>query len=221
MKHFYIVTTFLLSLLLSGIAVADKPAESVYLDGDNSKVGLILLHGKGKHPKWKVVNPVREAVNKQLGYHTLSLQMPNTKKLWKQYAADFPEAYHIIKDGIRFLQEKGVSKIFLMGHSMGSRMASGFVAMNNNQPVAGLIVAGCRNNGDRPLSCLDNLQNVKIPVLDIWGGKSDKDVDAASERQDLVSENYRQLEIAGTNHKFDSHNHELISAVVDWLKSQQ
>ena len=130
MKYFYIVMTILVSLLVPGIVAADKPAESVYLDGDNSKTGLILLHGKGKHPKWKVVNPVREAVNKQLGYHTLSLQMPNTKKVWKQYAEDFPEAYNRIKDGIRYLQEEGVTTIYLMGHSMGGRMASGFMATN-------------------------------------------------------------------------------------------
>ncbi len=157
-----------------------------------------------------------------LGYHTLSLQMPNDNKHWKDYADDFPAAYRLFKEGIQFLAiEKGVTKIYIMGHSMGSRMASAFVSDYPEIKTNGLIIAGCRNNGDTPLSCSENLTDVKIAILDIWGGNNSKDVDAASEREELKSKHYTQIEIAGANHKFDDVNEEFVAAVVKWLKERE
>jgi len=49
---------------------------NAYLDGGQSTVGVILCHGRGEYPTWRVVNPLRKGIHKQLGYHTLSLQMP-------------------------------------------------------------------------------------------------------------------------------------------------
>lgn len=217
------ITAFLaaIALSVSPTVFADKPNGSVYIDGEKNKSALILAHGKGKHPTWLVVEPLRNGVNDKLGFHTLSLQMPTGHESWKDYADDFPEAYNIIKDAIRFLKnEKGVTKIFLMGHSMGSRMASSFVSENPKHSISGLIVAGCRNNGGYPLSCEENLQDVNIRVLDIWGGNNGKDSDAASDRSNLVSGIYTQIEISGANHKFDGYERELVSSTVDWLKAQ-
>ncbi len=217
------VTPYLaaIALSLSSSALADKPKGSVYIDGGENRSAVILAHGKGKHPTWLVVDPLRNGVNDKLGFHTLSLQMPTGHQNWKDYAADFPEAYNIINDAIRFLKnDKGVTKIFLMGHSMGSRMASSFVSENPNQSLSGLIVAGCRNNGSYPLSCEENLQDVNIPVLDIWGENNGKDSDAANDRSVLVSGDYKQVGISGANHKFEGYEDELVSSIVAWLKEQ-
>ena len=206
-------------MLISVSTIASQPSGAAYLGSNGSNIGLILAHGRGKHPTWKVVEPLRKGVNEKLGFHTLSLQMPNGDKKWKKYADDFPAAYDMIKEGIRYLrEEKGVTEIYLMGHSMGSRMASAFVSENPDQPITGLIIAGCRNNGGYPLSCDQNLENVDIPVLDIWGDGSDKDADAASKREALVSEKYKQVKISGANHKFEGYENEFVTSVVEWLK---
>ena len=221
MKHYLTAVLLIISVFIWTTATASQPAGSAYLDGGNSKTALILAHGRAKHPTWKVVDPLRKGVNKDLGYHTLSLQMPNEDKKWKKYADDFPEAYEMIKDGIRYLkEEKGVTTIFLMGHSMGSRMASAFVSENPEQILSGLIIAGCRNNGGYPLSCEENIQNVDIPVLDIWGGDNSKDSDAASDREGLASASYEQKEVPGANHKFEGYESEFVSSVVIWLKQR-
>jgi len=220
MKLYIMLKLTIFLLVMSSPVFADKPVGSEYLAGSN-KNALILAHGRAKYPTWKVVDPLRKGVHDKLGYHTLSLQMPNDDKEWRQYADDFPDAYEIIKAGIRYLkEEKGVTKIFLMGHSMGSRMASAFVSDNPDQTLAGLIVVGCRNNGGYPLSCKENLENVDMPVLDLWGGDNGKDSDAASNRQEFVSENYTQVEISGANHKLDDYDRAFIAAVVNWLKTQ-
>lgn len=222
MKNSIYIFLLVTSLLITNTVFADKPSGSVYLNGGSNKSALILAHGRGKYPTWKVVDPLRKGVHEKLGFHTLSLQMPNEEKKWKKYADDFPAAYSNIMDAIRFLKkEKDVSVIYLMGHSMGSRMASSFVSENPNQPISGLIVAGCRNNGGYPLSCYDNLQNMDIPVLDIWGGNNDKDSGAASDRKVLVSKTYKQVEISGANHKFDGYEDKFVFATVNWLMAVQ
>ena len=148
--------------------------------------------------------------------------MPNEDKMWARYVEDFPEAFATIKNGIRFLhEEKGVTTIYLMGHSMGARMASAFVSETSDELISGLIVVGCRNNGGELLSCRENLKNINIQVLDIWGGKNAKDTKAAEERKELVSEKYKQVSISGANHKFDGYEKKLVFAVAIWLKSQK
>jgi pimeloyl-ACP methyl ester carboxylesterase len=212
----------LFMIIMPTLVFAARPPGSAWLDAGDSQQALILLHGRGHHPTWLVVDPLRKGVHEKLGYHTLSLQMPNEDKHWKEYVDDFPAAYATIKDAIRFLRkEKGVTRIYLMGHSMGSRMASAFVAEHPEQPLAGLIIAGCRNNGGYPLSCRKTVAEVTIPVLDIWGGEDHKDTKSAARRDDLVSETYTQLSVPDANHKFEGKEEELVSVVVDWLQSQE
>jgi len=192
-----------------------------YLNGGESKTAVILCHGKGKYPTWKVVDPLRKAIHSELGFHTLSLQMPKDDVRWDDYANFFPEAHANIAKAIQVLKtEKGVETVYLMGHSMGSRMASSFKPEAHNTQINGLIIAGCRNNGGEPLSCIANVKNRALPILDIWGEGDVKDDQSASERKTLQSPHYQQVQISGANHKFDGYDFELNGAVIQWLKAQ-
>ena len=203
----------------SDIAVADKPPGSAYLDGGSSKIGVILCHGRGKHATWKVVDPLRKGVHERLGYHTLSLQMPTGKKKWEDYADNFPRAYKEIEAGIAFLRdEKKVEKIYLMGHSMGIRMATSFLANHPRSPISGLIGIGIPNGGGEPLDSNANLRRIALPVLDIYGDGGDgKDLSYAKARSDMISDRYTQVLIAGANHTFDGDEEAMVKAVIDWL----
>ena len=195
---------------------------SAYLDGGISKVGVILLHAMGKHSRWKVVDPLRKSIHDQLGFHTLSLQLPNERKSWEKYAEDFPEVYKRIAAGIAFLREqKEVSRIYLMGHSMGSRMATAFLAMHPYADTAGFIGVGMRNSTNGILNSARNLRQVGLPVIDVWGtGGDGKDVAHAQRRSDLFSRaNYRPVVIAGANHSFDGYESKMTEAIVEWLRA--
>ena len=77
---------------------------SVYLQGN--KTGVILAHGRGKYPTWKVVNPLRKAINKELGFATLSIQMPTYEDHhWKVYGENFNETEIHIKEAVKFLKK--------------------------------------------------------------------------------------------------------------------
>lgn len=225
MAELKIVFTFLIPFILVSCqpGSTNKLADAVYLDGGNSKVAIILCHGRGHGPTWNVVEPLRKGIHEQLGYHTLSLQMPADDKDWEDYAYDFPEAYQTIQQGIDFLRnEKGVTHIYLMGHSMGSRMATAFLAYHPDARVNGFIGVGVRNGGDDPLNSNDNLRSVSIPVVDIYGdGGYGKDARHAEARSDMVSDRYQQVFIENADHLFMGLEDKMVTAIVNWLKAQK
>ena len=169
-------------LFVVNVVYAEMP-KGEYLEGKDSKVGVILAHGQGKGPDSNVVGPLRKSINKELGFHTLSLQMPvlsgskSPDKLL-EYGPTFPDAYTAIQAGIDFLKkEKGVVRIYLMGYSMGGRMTTGFLAQNPDSGVIGYIGVGLLGGGQEPLNTNLNLKKIKLPVIDIY---ADSGLDAKS-----------------------------------------
>lgn len=227
-----ILFAFLLPLLCSSQLLGDTDSaqypglpDNAYLSGGDSTIAVILLHGRGKHPRWLVVNPLRKAINNRQGWHTLSLQMPNDDVDFSQYKHFFPDAYTRIQAGIDFLRkEKGVTSIYIIGHSMGSRMGSAFIALHPDITVNGFVGIGMRNSGSSPLNPLPHLKIIKqqgIPVLDLYGNGNGKDVAAGKGRRKLVSDLYTQVEIPNADHKFKEHKDELNNEVISWLKAIQ
>ena len=89
MKAFTIaLTSFLLAMPF--YTSAGSPDNSVYIDGGDNKNAVIFAHGKGKHPTWLVVDPLRKGTNKNLGYHTLSHQRPHDYSHCNDYATRLP-----------------------------------------------------------------------------------------------------------------------------------
>ncbi len=98
---------------LVGAAMPD----AAYLDGKESKSAVILAHGQGADPSSEVVDPLRKSIHKELGFHTLSLQMPviagrRSPELFQEYASTFADAEQRIQTAIDFLRrEKGVERV--------------------------------------------------------------------------------------------------------------
>lgn len=232
-------------------ALADSsqvPAGAAYLDGDDSPVGVILLHGRGKHPRWRVVEPLRTGIHRRLGFHTLSLQMPisrsgnclegaeRPRRCWRQYASLFGEAGRLVDEAIVFLRtQKNVSTIFLIGHSMGARMGAAYLAgltgARETAAIAGFVGVGMRHGGGRPLDTLESLRQVtELNILDVFGdgGKGRDAVDAALRNADGLTERpqYQQTRINGANHRFSNEvdgqavSKLLVDATVAWMRTQ-
>lgn len=221
---FFIAATLFLSSCNSSSIKANyfDIKDHAFLKAGNSKIAVILCHGRDKHPRWKVVEPLRKEINHQLNWHSLSLQMPIGDSDWTSHQYLFPQAFQTIDQGINFLKEKhGVTKIFLLGHSMGSRTGAAYLAAKNNHKISGFIGIGMRNNGGYPLNAKYSLENIKTPVLDLFGdGGNGADLEHANDRKSLLSERYLQVKIKNANHKFTQHQPEMISSVIDWLKDR-
>jgi pimeloyl-ACP methyl ester carboxylesterase len=214
------------SLFLVGSTVyADMP-KGKYLEGKDSKVGVILAHGQGLDPDSQVVGPLSKSINKELGFHTLSLQMPvvagkKTPGKYLEYVPTFPDAYKTIQAGIDFLKkEKGVERIYLMGYSMGGRMTTGFLAQNPDSGVIGYIGVGLLGGGSVPLNTNLNLKTVTVPVIDIHAD-SGLDAKSAEFRKPFVSDRYTQVVIRGAKHDYHGYDNQIAKAVIAWLKQQE
>ena len=97
MRLLFLTALFPLSLL-----AVSMPEKALYLEGGSDK-GVILAHGKGMHPDFKVVRPLRLSLNEDLDYHTLSLQMPINHKAYEAYEAEQPGVNAMIDRSIAYL----------------------------------------------------------------------------------------------------------------------
>lgn len=231
-----IVFGYAISMLV-GIAWAEQP-EGEYLDGGTSKVGVILVHGRwgGRgHAKSPVVNPLRIAIHKRLGFHTLSITYPQSGR--SRSAADevgnFPAAYQRLDSAITFLtKEKGVTQIYVMGHSLGTRITTSYLAQNAVAGLRGYIGVGvsggsanCQEGDPDPLNTRCSLRIIlrkqtNFPVIDVVAMGDETDVSLANGRNELISPTYRQVRVEGADHNFLSKEDEMLNIVVDWLKEQ-
>jgi len=214
------IFSFGIAVLLSVSFPLSGMAESwLYEDGGTSVFAAILCHGKGGDPESYVVDPLRIELNEQLGFHTVSLQMPSGRKSLSEYKTDFPAAFDEINRAVAFLQKKGVTSIVLIGHSLGSRMATAYLTDTPDPLVKRFVGVGMLNNGGSPFNALANLQKVSIPVLDIWGEAGTAgDNKYGLERNALLSPQYTQIVIPGGDHALSGHEDELVDAVVSWLE---
>ena len=210
----------------SSLTAAAQMPQGKYLEAHDSKVAVILAHGQGLDADSQVVSPLRKAIHKELGFHTLSLQMPTlpgqrTPELFQAYASTFPEAYARIQGGIDFLRkEKGVERIYLMGYSMGGRMTTAFLADNPNAGIVGYIGVGLSAGGPEPLNTNINLWRITVPVIDIYA-ESDTDAQFAAYRKRFLSDRFVQVPIAGAKHDYRGYEKQVVEAALGWLRKQE
>lgn len=188
-----------------------------------SKGAVIILHGIGVHPAWPdVIEPLRMQLP-DLGWHTLSLQMPVLNNDFKeeQYSPLFLEVPARIKAGIKYLKNKGIKNIILSGHSLGSVMASYYVSSQNDPDVKILAIIGS-GIGMPKKPHMNNLKNFKSIkntfIVDVYGSEDRKPVLSAVKARTpignkLHKDHYQQLKIKGANHFYHGKNNDLINGL--------
>ena len=159
------------------------------LGAGTPSVGVILLHGRDSSPEGPVVNELRTSLQRA-GYTSLSMENPaanfvSDSRTFTDYTNDvlsatpyaFPEAYARVQAGISHLQSTGVTQVVVIGFSMGSRFSAAAVARISSSavPIIGLVGVGMYNsgggNGIDPLDVDFTLDEINVPVLDIYGNQ--------------------------------------------------
>jgi len=187
------------------------------LEGASSpKVGVIMFHGRGGTPDSAVVRQMRTSLNIN-GYTTLSIENPiptdyNSNGVatdFSDYVEDinsganyvFPEAYMRMNASIDLLESQGVEQIIIAGFSLGSRLATAYAArgqISGNAPVVGLIGVGMYGTSLDPLNPVLTLDELSMPVLDIFGDYDFNAVNTATARKNAyggMSSDYTQIEL--------------------------
>lgn len=215
------------------LALYTKPRETVVqgrtdngAEGRNTATrGIILLHGRGVHPAWGFIDTLRVDLA-EAGWHTLSLQLPilDQDVKFAEYGKTFPEALQRIDAGVRYLREKGVKQIVLVGHSSGANTAVTYAAEHPKASLVGLTVIGLTTEpaGNRYMQSAPQLEKLKLPILDIFGSEDLPVVlDTASARAAAAKKagnsGYTQVRVKGANHFFTDRYDSLRTRLGEWL----
>jgi pimeloyl-ACP methyl ester carboxylesterase len=198
---------------------------------EQSTDAVILLHGLGVHPDWdQVIRPLRTGLP-ELGWSTLSLQMPVLANDvgYEEYAPLFKEVPGRIEAGIKYLKKNGAKRIVIISHSLGAAMGSYYLANHHPDLVSGFVGIGMSGGGKH--TGMDNvvlLTSVDVPVLDLYGENDlDSVLGSANARKQSVenrkasASNAKSVQkmVPGADHFFDGQNADLLNEVSSWLKN--
>jgi pimeloyl-ACP methyl ester carboxylesterase len=187
---------------------------AIYAKAANPKGAVVTVHGIGVHPDWGLINVLRSTLP-DAGYTTLSVQMPILEVDAKPEAYDptFPEAAARLAAAVAFLHKEGYARVAIVSHSMGSRMANYYLVNASNPPVAAWVALGLSGSFAKP-------QNLKVPVLDLYGEKDLEDVlKHAPQRAKVVKAipGSGQEVVAGADHFYAGHEQAMVDAVKAFL----
>lgn len=237
-------STVTLSSIAEGGNTASFSGELLSATGSPA-VGVILLHGRNGNADGVVVSELRQSIN-VAGYTTLSIDepVPAAGTNFSDYVDDvngantvFPELYARVRTASNELEDLGIDEIVLLGFSLGGRMASAHVARGQDDelPIIGLIGIGMYGNSIDPLNAALTLDEVSIPVLDIFGDNDTNAINTAIARQTAYNSvsgtDYMQIMVECVNatincvpHNFTGYrgtdNPELETDVNLWLASK-
>jgi len=192
------------------------------------KGAVILIHGRGAHPAWPdVIEPLRIRLS-ELGWVTLSLQMPvlANEADDKDYIPLMPEVPQRIQAGVDYLKNRGIRNIVLSGHSTGATMASYYLANGMDHAVKGFVIlsGGPGVPKDVRMDSLKNFTTMKnLKILDVYGSEDrDEIFKSVTDRQKLAGKNqsshYQSIRIMGADHFYRSKEDVLSDRLGQWLE---
>jgi hypothetical protein len=183
---------------------------AIYAPNPKAAAGVIVVHGRGVHPDAGLINPLRSQLSEQ-GYATLSVQMPvlAAEVPGEQYPPLFPEAAERLRAAVAFLRGKGMKKVAIVSHSLGSRMANYFLNHAGEARVDAWAAIGILGEYTEP-------GTFKAPVLDLYGEHDFPAVlENAARRADALRKvrGSGQMQVAGADHFFAGRENELVRQV--------
>ena len=224
------ITDFLVDGELHWLEADGHKFLSIYTPVYNAKPAgaVILLHGRGVHPDWpQVIQPLRTKLPEH-GWATLSLQMPvlDNDASYEEYMPLFQEVPDRIKAAIEFLSKRNINHVVLIGHSLGTNMATDYLAKHHDARIKGFVGIGMMGKQQPaqylPLDNVAALLQITLPVLDIYGSKTYPVVLESVDRRAFAvyqtgNHHSRQIKIDGANHYFHGYEVELVKSISNWM----
>ncbi len=188
---------------------------------------VILLHGRGFHADWpENIGPLRVELS-QVGWHTLSLQMPVLEKGAKylDYLPLFPEALPRIDAALAYLESQEIRPVVLLAHSCGAHMAMRWLEEHADKSIDAFIGIGMgATDYQQPMQRPFPFASLRVPVLDLYGEYDYPAVQRmAPERLQLITQGgnpaSRQVMAIRADHYFTGDSDLLIEEITTWLDS--
>jgi pimeloyl-ACP methyl ester carboxylesterase len=119
------------SVSVFALAVLLAPQNSA-ASTDDATVGVIVMHGKGGSPTKHVIELATAL--EAAGYSVANMDMPWSAK--RDYNASLGEAEAEVDAAISAMKRRGVTKIFVAGHSQGGLFA---LLYGSRHPIQGVV----------------------------------------------------------------------------------
>ena len=193
---------------------------------DQPQGAVIILHGMGAHPDWpQVVNPLRTTLP-QLGWSTLSVQLPvlSPEIPIADYGLTLADAKQRVQAAVQQLRDWRFLNIVVIGHGFGAATAAQALSANDIKNVKAFV--GISMQAQQFLSprlkLLKQLESIDIPVLDIYGSRDTLEVVREADDRRLAARKngnaaYRQMVIEGADHYFTGLEDVLVKRLQGWL----
>ncbi len=198
------------------LAVGTRKVFSIFTEGAQKNVAVVLVHGVGVHPDFGLISKLRTQIA-EAGYSTLSVQMPVLAKEItdaQKYEATFPHAAQRLDAAAVWLRAKGFSKIVLASHSMGAWMAN--VYLEKAAAPVPYVAWACIGITGR----IGSTGNFNGPILDLYGENDLKPtLDAAWLRRIKLwtHAGSQRVIVPEANHYFDSKEASATKAIVSFI----
>lgn len=211
--------------LVVGDAVMIKAASgreflALYTEAPRPRATIVIVHGIGVHPDHGVIGMLRTRLVDQ-GYNTLSIQMPvlASDAAQEAYPPLFPEAADRIAKAAEWLKAKGQTRLVLLSHSMGSRMANAYldtvaIASPPASPFAAWVALGL----GQPYSSAT--PRYPFPILDVYGEQDLPAVrEAAAQRKNAlnITRGSKQTVLARADHFYTGQEAALMATVDNFI----
>lgn len=189
----------------------------LYTEAARPRATIVIVHGIGVHPDHGVIGTLRTRLVDQ-GYSTLSIQMPvlAADAQADAYAPLFPDASDRIARAAEWLRAKGQTKLVLLSHSMGSRMANAYL---DTVAVASPFTAWVALGLGQPYS--GATARYPFPILDLYGEQDLPAVREAATRRKAVldiTRGSRQSMQARADHFYTGQETALVATVDSFLR---
>lgn len=191
----------------------------LYTQVPNPVATVVIVHGLGVHPDHGIIGVLRTKLA-DLGYNTLSIQMPvlAADAPQEEYTHLFPDAADRIARAVDFLKARGQTKLVLVSHSMGSRMADAYFGTREaDNPFRAWVALGMSQTY-RPVT-----GTYRFPMLDVYG-ENDLPAVRASAPQRLrqldQTKGSREVEIGRADHFYAGQETVLVTTIDGFLRTQ-
>lgn len=201
---------------------------SLYRDyvTDQPQGAVILLHGMGGHADWpEVIRPLRMSLP-ELGWATLSLQMPvlSPTDSISDYGKTLDEGLGRIRAALQQLRDWRYLNIIVIGHSFGAATAAHALAGKGLDEVKAFVGISMQAQPflNPRLKLLKDLGALSIPVLDIYASRDLPEVLREVDDRRLAARKngnqaYKQHMLDGADHYFTGFDDVLLKRIQGWL----
>lgn len=187
---------------------------AIWTEAEQARGAIVLAHGRGWSPDFELYGVLRVKLA-EAGYSTLSIQLPVLGGGAKigDYIPTYGEAAERFQLAADWLKSRGFKNISIVSHSLGATMANQYLINTNDRTVQAWVFIGIING-------LEEMFRIKIPVLDVYGGKDWEitQVGSSERRKQIMKiDGSQQVVVPDALHFFEGKEDELVKVVITFL----